>query len=936
MSNISFDNVYLLLIAVPLIVLFAVPCAIAIRKDNRNGHNVASIVMHVVMAVMIAFAAAGTNFVTVVTKTEVYVVADVSYSTKNKLDTIDAYIKNLELPANSKLGLICFGKEYELVSELGDPKKVKSVKTATVDDTQTNAAAALTYAGTLFSDGVIKRIVLITDGMQTDLSAENSIYNAVKALNEGGQKIQVDAIFVDSNPNPDNHKEVQISGVQATQNAYLDSRQVANVTVQTSYATGATLTLKRNGEIVEAGKNVNLTLGVNIVDIELDTSESGTFDYEVTITAAGDASDKNNTYYFTQTVTAEMKMLVITQDWADCVATVERYGEKGILDVYENDTNTANGTKQSFLNSYQNNGNVTIHTNTVQIPFRIEDLCKYDEIVLANVDISKFNNYYAFVANLKDAVYNFGKSLVTMGNLYIQNRDFGDDLEEWDLFQTYAGMLPVKYGNSDEDPKLFTFVIDASRSMGHLYHLDIAKELTIRLLGMLNEGDYVSLFTFDGEVSAFYNAKPLKDKDEIINTIEHLEVANGTVIGSGLQRAYEQIRNLSYSEKQVILITDGIAFGADPYDPKDVVQAMAADEIPTSVFDVGRQGDNGNPGSNVNDDLRKAYEDLKNLAKLGQGNYYYSNTNDDTMDDVVFGSIADDLTESVIEEDTSVNVEIPRDSILENIDLRTEKIPNVSGYVYSGLKPSATTVLTVNHKRSSGLTVEKPLYAHWNHGAGKVSTFTSSIGSWTGKWGSEIKDVFFDNLLHINVPAEKNENPYAVEILRDGSSTTVNVKLPTVLPLRASASITVTSPDGSQISEAMLSTGSSYYYTFNAADLGKYSIDVTYSYDGTDYSAKNYIYNCYISEYDAFVVFDPDELLRAVDAVEGTLSEDGTLKLVNNDDMVDKYVVTITVPLLVATAALFVIDIAVRKLTLDDIRSFFRIGKGKKKKEGKK
>ena len=930
MSNISFDNVYLLLIAVPLIILCVVPFAISVRKSNRNVHNITSMVLHVLMAILIAFAAAGTYISTVVTETHVYVVADVSHSAKSRLDTIDSYIKNLDLPDNTKLGLVCFGKNYELVSDLDAPQKVASVKSSTVDDTESNAAAALTYAGTLFNSGVIKRIVLITDGKQTDLSQENSIRNAVGGLVE--QQIQVDAIFIDSNPDPDGYKEIQVSGVQATGTAYLDSVQVANVTVQASYETEAEVTLKCNGKVIEEGKRVYLTLGINIVDIELETSEAGTFDYEVTVTAEGDASDKNNTYYFTQTVSDEMKMLVISQNWDDCVATIERYGAKGVLDVYENDTKTADTVKNRFLDGYQNNGNVTVNTNTMLIPFSIADLCKYDEIVIANADITQFSNYYAFITNLKDAVYNFGKSLITMGNLYIQNRDFGDDDDLWDLFQTYEGMLPVKYGNGDDDPKLYTFVIDSSRSMGHLYNIDKAKELITRLIKMLNENDYISVFTFDGEVEAYYNAKSLKNKDEIIETIENIEVANGTVIGSGLQRAYEQIRNLSYSEKQVILVTDGVAFGSDPYKPADVVAAMAANQIATSVFDMGRQGDNGKPDKNVNSALKNAYLALKNLAAIGQGKYYYSPDNSEELDDTIFSALADDMTSSGVEEETSVNVEIPRDEIFNDIDLRTTAFPKVSGYVYSGLKPSATTVLTVNHVRASGNEVEKPLYAHWQHGAGKVSTFTSSIGSWTKNWKGELKDTFFDNLFDINVPQEKNENPYVLEIQRDGSSTTVNVKLPTVLPLFTSASIKVTSPDGATVSEAMKGTGSSYYYTFNASDIGKYAIDVTYICDGIEYGTQEYVYNCYISEYDAFSIFDSSELHRALDDKEGmTVSEDGKLKLVNDPDAVDKYIVTFTVPLIIAAVALFVIDIVVRKLTWDDVRSFFGFGNGKKK-----
>ena len=50
MSSINFDNPWLLLLAIPLAALFIVPFFIAIRKDNANGHNIASGVIHIIMA----------------------------------------------------------------------------------------------------------------------------------------------------------------------------------------------------------------------------------------------------------------------------------------------------------------------------------------------------------------------------------------------------------------------------------------------------------------------------------------------------------------------------------------------------------------------------------------------------------------------------------------------------------------------------------------------------------------------------------------------------------------------------------------------------------------------------------------------------------------------------------------------------------------------
>ncbi|MDE6373706.1 MAG: VWA domain-containing protein, partial [Clostridia bacterium] len=254
MSSISFDNAWLLLLAVPLVVLFTVPFFIAVRKDNANGHNIASGIIHIIMAVIIAFVAAGTSIITTVTQTDVYVLADVSYSTSRNLDAVDGYIADLgkSLPNNSRMGVICFGKDYQLLTRLGE--RVKSVKQADVDDSSTDIIGALDYAGSLFRDDVIKRIVLITDGKQTNESDSNAFKRQVDALAD--RKIHVDAIYIDANLK-DGAREVQLSDVQFTNTTCLNrDGESVQVTIdcscpetmddgQTAYVTEAVLTLNK-------------------------------------------------------------------------------------------------------------------------------------------------------------------------------------------------------------------------------------------------------------------------------------------------------------------------------------------------------------------------------------------------------------------------------------------------------------------------------------------------------------------------------------------------------------------------------------------------------------------------------------------------------------------------------------------------------------------
>ena len=182
MRNISFDNPLWLLLLLPLAIGILVPYAIAIRKDNKSKSVITSLILHVVILVLVGLAVAGTVITTVMTQTQVIVVADVSYSTSQNLDQVDETIAEIQasLPKNSKLGIVCFGKDYVLHTELGG--EVTSVKDAAVDNTATDIAAALEYASTLFGEGVLKRVVLLTDGKETVNEDVTGMVAAVERL----------------------------------------------------------------------------------------------------------------------------------------------------------------------------------------------------------------------------------------------------------------------------------------------------------------------------------------------------------------------------------------------------------------------------------------------------------------------------------------------------------------------------------------------------------------------------------------------------------------------------------------------------------------------------------------------------------------------------------------------------------------------------------
>lgn len=867
MRNISFDNPWLLLLAIPLLAAVILPYCIAIRKDNKNGHTVTSLILHLLIVALVVPALAGMASVSVMTKTEVYVVADVSYSANRNLDLIDSYIAELQtkLPENSTVGLVCFGKDVQTVVKASD-QPLPSVQGTQVDDSATDIASALEHTAMLYSDGVIKRMVLITDGKQTDSDAAGALIAAVEHLY--AENIALDTIYVNNNVG-EAVPEVQISGVDHTPATYLNHNTTADVLVQSSVKTDAIISLYCMGQKLQ-DKAVSLDVGYNIVNFVTDTSAAGEFDYEVRVSTPDDTSPKNNSFYFTQRVTESLSVLLITSSEADAQAVARMYGSHATIDAY---------------------------VNTPDVPYTIEQICAYDEIVLSNVDVRELKNYTAFVQSVDKAVSMFGKSLITLGDTYIQNKT--DDT----LF-ALEDMLPVRFGNDDADPKLYCLVIDSSRSMQMQSMLIMAKKAAIKFLELLSPNDYVMVISFSGEVYIHQPPTEAGNKEQVAEIINGIQPTQGTVIGAALKAAHQQMKSLTFSEKQVILISDGMSYTAEPDDAAQMAHHLYDQSgIITTVINVGCQ---------------EGIDSMNKISEYGRGKYHWLAKEAD-LDKLIFGQVADEVTETVIEKQVSVTLASPKDEVVRGVSY----LPDLYGYVHAGAKASATTVLTVPYTKASGSVVDVPLYAYWKYGNGRVACFTSAVsGEWIKDWQDENGQKFFSAMTVTNTPNERIDYPYTLGVSYDGTHATVEM-IPATLNPYATAQMRIVSPSGQEITAQPRFDSRCYQYTFEASETGKYQIAIMYEYDKNSFVSQSVFNISYAPEYDAFVTFDAAELHNAV-RNRGTVNEGVVPVLENDPDRIDTYSVYFTVPLLIAAVVLYVVDIIVRKITKNDIKSLFK------------
>ena len=190
---------------------------------------------------------------------------------------------------------------------------------------------------------------------------------------------------------------------------------------------------------------------------------------------------------------------------------------------------------------------------------------------------------------------------------------------------------------------------------------------------------------------------------------------------------------------------------------------------------------------------------------------------------------------------------------------------------------------------------------------------------------SSVKEQLFDNILVTNTPTEHIDYPFTLTVDYLGDVSNVEI-LPSSVNPRAKANLKLTSPDGSVSEYAMIFDLNRYVATIDTPDLGKYHIEIIYTYGNHSFTSDTYFTMSYSEEYNSFAAYDIVNIYDFMRGV-GQISSDGRLNLENNKNEVDTYEVSFSMPLLIFAAVLFVADVVIRKFRLKDIKGLFASNK---------
>ena len=382
-----------------------------------------SLLLRLLVILLLVFSLAGPVIRIPMDYTEILFVADLSDSTISKQEEMAAFISDSLklLPENYHAGIVTFGGNALIEQSVGSSRNFHAFHSKP-DRDYSNIDKALQRAGGLFAQDSGKRIVLLTDG------AENMGDALLRAAALGQRGIPVDVLHLDTAP----PREVQLSELAIPAALYKGENYDVRVEINSTVETRGILYLYANR--TPAGKQeIQIQKGkIPFCSARLPATGTVVYEAELEPLPSDDTFRQNN------------RMASYARiEGPPVIALVEGQEEEGreIAKIME-----AGGLEYRLL---------TPHT----LPNQLEELVKYDAIILANVDYDALGREKTEL--LDYYVKSMGRGLLVTGgsNSYALGGYLGTRLEE---------ILPVDMDLSKkkEMPSLaLVTVIDKSSSM---------------------------------------------------------------------------------------------------------------------------------------------------------------------------------------------------------------------------------------------------------------------------------------------------------------------------------------------------------------------------------------------------------------------------------------------------------------------------------------
>ena len=767
-----------LLLALPVIYLLGRRA----RRDRRTRAWPASLWLRLGTVACLVLALAGLRLPAPPREAATVFVLDLSDSVSADVrDGAKVWVRQALAQAgpDDRAAIVTFGRDARVELPLGHTRDHPVWGDPPLPDAS-DVAGALRLAGSLLppaQSGVLRRIVLLSDGNENEGEAQRSL------LQPALRDVQVAVLAL-----PLRQQDAAIAGFAVPPALRSGEPAELRLGLTSPAAQSGTLRVWAQGGTINQlvyEQPLDLPAGPTELTVATGALTEGSWAFKAQLAVDGDPRTENNESW-TYTIVGPAARVLLVEGVPNEAGTVR-------------DALDAAGIQVERMRPQQ-------------LPVQADRLGAFEAIVLANVHGADLRRDQ--MQALKRYVAESGRGLVLIGG----ERTFGlGEYADTPLEET----LPVTVQPPEREQAsslALVLVVDRSGSMSgsdtgdrRTTRMELAKEGAIQAVETLKEGDQVGVVSFDYSPRWVAEVRTIRgpaDVRAVADRIATVQPDGGTDIYSALDYAHRGLQQVQARVKHIILLTDGEQGSPAPFVP--LINAMRRSGITLST--VGVSGDIGS----------RAQADMQDWARRGQGRYYFTNTARDvprimTQEARLAGRSfvqERDFKPRLVTAAPAVRGLIPND------------FPSLHGYVRVSPRAGAETVLTSDQ--------EEVILAEWQYGLGRSLVWTADAqGEWSSDWAdSDAAKRLWPQAVRWTMPAPSTPG-LQVAIAGDGAQAGVVVEsfdAPGQYRNSLQTVADVALPDGtSQRVPLPQSAPGRYEGHFPAATPGVYFVQVTQS-----------------------------------------------------------------------------------------------------------
>lgn len=268
-------------------------------------------------------------------------------------------------------------------------------------------------------------------------------------------------------------------------------------------------------------------------------------------------------------------------------------------------------------------------------------------------------------------------------------------------------------------------VMDTSGSMGG-EKIDLCKSAAIEAVKALQPSDHIGVISFDSSPRVVVAMQRVAGRRQIAPQISQIQAGGGTDLFPAMELGYRQLRDAPAATKHMIILTDG---HTPPAGFDDLAARMHQEGITVSTVAIG-----GDADANL----------MTAIATAGGGKFY--NMVSPRAVPRILMREARRISRGLIHEDDSG---IPPDVVLPHAVLGgiATPPPPLTGFVMTTPKDNPLVQTVITSPVPAGQ--ENPLLALWQYGLGRSAVLTTDAGArWTSGWLAwPGNDKFYEQLV---------------------------------------------------------------------------------------------------------------------------------------------------------------------------------------------